>query len=335
MKPTALLFILLGVIIGGGGAWLIKRGASAAPAKATEAKPVEEEAAGPRVTRDAHGNAVIALSDEARGKIGIQGTNPSPMQMSPELKGYGRVLDPAPLAALLLELASAQAAYGASSNELARLNTLAGQGNASTRVLQTAEAAAARDQLAIQSAKDRLALSWGKAVADLPDLPALVQSLVALEAALVRIDLPVGETLKQPAGARLASPSGEAAEAEFLGPAPGVEPQMQGRGFLFQVRPNPARLSPGQAVVGHLKLPGEPLGGVVIPRDAVVRTEGAGWVYVSDRASGESFTRTEIALDHPTDAGWFVTKGVTASDRVVVAGAQQLLAIELKSAAGE
>ena len=86
--------------------------------------------------------------------------------MSPELKGYGKVLDPAPLAALVTELASAQAAYTASSNELARLKTLEGQGNASARALQTAEAAAQRDHLAVQSARERLTLSWGKAVAD-------------------------------------------------------------------------------------------------------------------------------------------------------------------------
>ena len=66
------------------------------------------------------------------------------------------MLDPAPLAALVTELASAQAAYAASSSELARLKTLEGQGNASARALQTAEAAALRDRLAVQSARERL-----------------------------------------------------------------------------------------------------------------------------------------------------------------------------------
>jgi hypothetical protein len=49
---------------------------------------------------------------------------------------------------------------------------------------------------------------------------------------------------------------------------------------------------------------------------------------------GESFTRVEVSLDHPTEAGWFVTKGATASDQVVATGAQQLLSIELKGVGG-
>ena len=274
------------------------------------------------------------MSDKTQRDLGILVKSPAAFQMSPELKGYGRVLDPAPLAALMTELASAQAAYAASSGELARLKTLEGQGNASARALQTAEAAAARDRVAIQSARERLTLSWGKAVADQKDLPAFIHSLTSLEAALVRIDLPVGETLKEPpAGARIATLSGPSADAEFLEMAPGVDPQMQGQGFIFLLKPNSLRLTSGESVVGYLKIPGEPLAGVIIPREAVVRTEGAGWTYVLN-AAGDAFTRIEVALDHPTEAGWFVTKGVTASDHVVVTGAQQLLSLELKGAGG-
>jgi hypothetical protein len=254
--------------------------------------------------------------------------------MRPEQKGYGRVLDPAPLVALVTELASAQAAYTASSGEVARLKTLEGQGNASARALQTAEAAASRDWAAIQSARERLTLSWGKVVADQNDLPAFMHELSSLETALVRIDLPVGETLKEPpAGARIANLSGASAEAALLEKASSVDPQMQGQGFLFLLKPNSLRLTSGEAVVGYLKIPGEPLAGVIIPREAVVRVEGAGWVYVLNSA-GDAFTRVEVALDHPAEAGWFVTKGVSSGDYVVVTGAQQLLSIELKGAGG-
>jgi hypothetical protein len=93
------------------------------------------------------------------------------------------------------------------------------------------------------------------------------------------------------------------------------------------------RLTSGESVVGYVKLPGEPLAGVIVPREAVVRVEGAGWMYVLNEG-GEGFTRVEVALDHPMETGWFVTKGVTASDHVVVMGAQQLLSLEIKSAGG-
>ena len=56
---------------------------------------------------------------EALTAIGIQGLTVT------EVKGYGRVQDPTPLAALMNELATAEAAATASSNELSRLKTLA------------------------------------------------------------------------------------------------------------------------------------------------------------------------------------------------------------------
>jgi hypothetical protein len=337
VKRTVLLCVLvLAVAAGGGWLWFHRHGADApTPPGAAEAKSAKEEATGPRVARDAKGNVVIIVSGETQGKMGIQVTNPARAKLRPEVKGYGRVLDPAPLAALVTDLASAQAAQVASSNELARLRTLEGQGNASARALQTGEAAAIRDQIAVQAARDRLLLSWGQVVAGRKDAPTFIQSLTSLETVLARIDLPIGQDLKLPSGARIVGSSGQTVEADFLGLAPAVDPQMQGRGFLFWVRSNAWRLSPGEALIGFLKVPGEPIDGVVIPREAVIRTEGAGWVYVLDKAGGQSFTRTEVALDHPTEAGWLVTQGVTAEDRVVVNGAQELLSMELKGAGGD
>jgi hypothetical protein len=332
MKPTLSLISALAIaaLLSG-----CSRSATPAPATSPEAKPAEEEA-GPKVTRDSQGNAVITMTDELQGNIGIQVTNPIPHQMNPEVKAYGRVLDPAPLAALLNELAAARAAFSASSNELARLKTLAGQGNASARALQTAEANSLHDQLAVQSAKDRLSLSWGKAVGDQIARPEFTQLLTSLEIVLVRLELPLDQSLKSaPLGARLTTLAGDANEAEFLGNAPAVDPQMQGLGLFFLVKTNTSRLLVGQALTGFIRLPGEPVTGVLVPRGAVVRTEGSGWVYVLDNKGAEAFTRTEIALDHPTPLGWFVTQGIKAGDYIVSNGAQQLLSIELKGAGGE
>jgi hypothetical protein len=337
VKRAIVLVIFIATGFAGGVLWMKQRQAAppaAAQKEAALAARAEEDEAAPQLSHDTNGNAVISMSDEAQGDLGILVKSPAAYQMSPELMGYGKVLDAAPLAALATELATAQAAYSVSSNELSRLQTLEGQGNASARALQTAEAAAQRDRLAVQSVRERLTLSWGKAVSDQQDLGALVRSFTAWEAALVRVDLPVGDALKaQPTGARVTTLSGQSAEAEFLEPAPGVDPQMQGRGFLFLLKPNSLRLTVGESVVGYIKLPGEPVAGAIVPRDAVVRTEGAGWVYVLNSA-GDAFTRVQVALDHPTEAGWFVTKGVAAGEYVVVAGAQQLLSFELKSAGG-
>jgi hypothetical protein len=334
MKPRLSLLLiapLLALLLAGCSQSSKDAPAVAAPDKA----PPAEEEAGPHVSRGADGQVIITISDEAQGQLGLVVKKPEPFQMSPEVKAFGRALDPAPLAALLNELAAARAAYTASSNELARLKTLAGQGNASARALQAVEAAAQRDQLSVQSGTDRLSLAWGKAVTEQPDLPTFIQSVTSLETVLVRVDVPMGETLPAPpVGARLITVSGDSLEATFLGHASNVDPQMQGRGFLFLVKPNKSRLAPGEAVTAYLKLPGEPVPGVIMPREAVVRAEGAGWVYRLN-PGGEGFARIEIALKHPTEAGWFITKGVTANDYVVVTGAQQLLSLELKGQGGE
>ena len=333
MKPITAIASVLMI-----GALLItgcSRGNPEKPAAEKKAPEAAEEDAGPQVSRDAKGNAVINISDDAQGDMGLLVKKPEPTQLNAEVKGYGRVVDPTPLVGLISELATARAGYLASSNELARLQTLSGQGNASERALQTAQATAARDQLAMQSAHDKLALAWGRTIADQADLTGVVQSLTALQALLIRVDLPMGESLtNQPAGARILTLSGESFDADVLGLAPTVDPQVQGRGYLLLLKSNPGQLAPGEAVTGYLKIPGEPLKGVVIPREAVVRAEGAGWVYVHT-GGGEAFTRIQIPLEHATETGWFVQQGVGPNDYVVVTGAQQLLSIEQKGQGGE
>lgn len=112
---------------------------------------------------------------------------------------------------------------------------------------------------------------------------------------------------------------------------------MQGRGFLFQIKSNSAQIAPGEAVLAWLRVPGEPLNGVIIPRPAVVRTEGLGWVYVFEaKGNGESFTRTQIALDHPTDTGWFVhANGLAPTNYIVIDGAQRMLSAEQNGGGAE
>ena len=333
MKRTIIL-IVIGAVIGGGAVYLKNRhaGPDADDNKAAADATASGTSTETHISHDTNGNVVITISDDTRKDIGLQLAKPAAAQFSPEAKGYGHVEDTAAFAGLVNDLASAEAAYAVSSNELDRVKTLAGQGNASTRVLQAAEAAATHDGLAAQSARDHLLLSSTPALVDRNDLPAFVQSLAAGNASLIRLDLPAGEALPAlPVGARVVSLSGGSADAEFLGAASSTDPQTQGRGYFFLVNSNSVGFAPGEAVTGYLKLPGDPLSGVIVPGDAVVRTEGAGWIYVLD-SSGKSFTRKAIALDHSTEGGWFVTNGISAGDSIIVVGAQTLLSEELKAA---
>jgi hypothetical protein len=282
------------------------------------------------VKQNADGNAVLTIDTNTQQRIELQVQALTTVTRSSEVKGYGRVIDPAPLIAQTAEIASDQAAYVASSNDLVRLKILEGQGNSSAHAVQTAEAAALRDELALQSARDRLSLSWGDMVTHQKDLPAFIQRLTSRETLLVRINLPASQTSpRSPTGASIVSLSGNMFDGKFLGTVLAVDPEMEGAGFIFMVKPDPRPLLFGEAVTGYLQFQGAPVPGIVIPRNAVIRSQGAAWVYV--KTNEEAFTRIEVDLQQPMAEGWFVTNGVRAGDQVVTSPPQLLLSEELKS----
>jgi hypothetical protein len=295
-----------------------------APAGGTESEATSRVKHGPK------SETIVALDEATQKKIGLKTETLAPAQLSPEVKGYGRVVDPAPLASLVADYTTAQAASAASQAELNRLKTLAAQNNASERALQAAEAAAARDKAQLESLRLKSLASWGEAIVQRQDLPAFVQSLAMMKNALARIDLPAGESLKSPpAKARLVTLSDETVAAEFLGVAPMVDPQTQSQGVLLLIQPNALKLGPGAAVTGFLQVAGEPVKGFLVPRSAVLRYEGGAWIYVE--SDGTNFIRRAIAPQHPLENGWFIPGGVTAGDQVVTVGAQAVFSEELNS----
>ena len=301
---------------------------------ATNAPAEKKAEAESRVRHGPNGEIILTLDVATQKRMGLQTAALEPAHLSPELKAYGRVLDFSPLAALTAELTAAQAAGAASRAEFNRLKTLAGQNNASERALQAAEAAAVRDQAQAESARLRLLAGWGSAVAQRPDLPALVQALGSQTSALVELNVPAGQPVAVlPTGARLftLADQDKPIAAQFLGPAPSVDPQMQGRGFLLLIRTNSPQLAPGAALTGYLALPGEARAGVALPRPAIVRFNTASWIYL--QTAEDTFQRTEVKLECPLDGQWFVAEGLKPQQKVVTVGAQQLLSEELKGQA--
>jgi hypothetical protein len=323
-----ILGILVGIAFGAAATYMLfPRREVAEESKKEEAK---EESF---VRHGTNGETILQLNKETQARMGLKTAPLAAVQFKPEVKGFGRVLDPTPLAALLVERAAAVAALEASTKELERLKLLAQSQNAAPRAIEIAEAAMKRDRIALDSVQPRLLLGWGKTVASLPDLPALVNSLAASEAVLVRVDLPLGESLQTPpTGGRIGplNAPDKLANAQFLGAAPAADPQMQAQGFLFLQKANPLPL--GAAVVAWLTVPGEAEAGVIVPREALIRHEGEVFVYI--QAGDDKFARTEIELERPSDAGWFVHDGLKPQDKVVTVGAQQLLSEELKGQFG-
>ena len=316
-----LIGILAGLIIGGGATWLFLR--------PSEPRQPEEKAATIDIST---GSAAVTKQLEA---IGLKYAAPETVKLAPEVQGYGRVLDPAPLVALVAEIEADQAAATASEKEFTRVQKLHNENaNASAQALETAEAALQRDRMQLRSAQARLLIGWGKDLTHRTDLAALIHALTAGDAALVRIDVLSGEAPAQPPPVARVGPlanEGELREVAVLGVAPSADPQAQGTGYLALWRANP--LPPGTALRAVLPAAGGPKSVLVLPRSAFVRHAGGVFVYV--QTAGGGFERRIVTTGATLAAGIVVAEGVAAGDKVVVTGAQQLLSTELLGSTGD
>jgi hypothetical protein len=278
----------------------------------------------PQMKQDAMGEVVIKFNAEMQEHLGVKTVVPAAAQWQPEVKGYGRVIDMATLTAASADLETARTASEASGKELDRLNNLPG-GNISAKNLESARAAATHDKLVFESTQAKFAQDWGQQLASGGDREKILSEVVNGQSALVRIDLPAGETLPSPpASARIVALTDETKPVDgvLCSTTTGVNPQTQSQSYFFLVKDWPG--ASGAAVTGFLKISGEPLSGVIVPSDAVLRHEGKSWIYL--QTGGGEFTRREIPLDRPAASGWFVSGDLT--NRVVVVGAQTILSAE-------
>ncbi len=318
----AIVGLLAGLALGGGAAWLLlHRSAAAAPESVAKAEPAAESA-GPG----------LHLSAEQLTQAGLTVAAPGTITVTPEVKAYGHVLDPTPLVTLVGEIAMAQASLKASEKEFERVKSLHEQDqNASAQVVETSEAAARRDRIALDSAQARLVAGWGPALTHHTNLAALIHALVGGEASLARLDLLPGDTpAKLPATARVGLLTGDTSlrDAEVLGPATTTDAQTQGAGYLVLWRKDP--LPPGAALRAFVPAGGEPRPALVVPRSALLQNAGSMFVYVQAGKGG--FARKLVKPGRSLPDGTVVVTGVGAKDQVVTVGAQQLLSAELQAA---
>lgn len=309
---------IFGLVLGGAAMWLV-----------LSRPEVEHAEAAPTPLDITTGSAAITKQLAA---IGLTTASPETFTVAPEVKGYGRVLDPTPLIALVAEVETARAALGASEKEFTRAQNLFAAGaNASAQSVETAQAAVQRDRTALASARGRLVASVGRNLAASADLAKLLTTLEAGNA-LARIDVPAGDIpTEAPKTIRVGLlAGGDMFEAPVLGTAPTADPQVQGSAFLVLLRDHPA--PSGAALRASVPAPGEPKPSLVLPRGAFVRHEGGVFIYVQTDQGG--FERRLVTLGPALASGLVVATGVEANDKVVVTGAQQLLATELLGSAG-
>ncbi|UGB46169.1 hypothetical protein LQ772_02395 [Frateuria edaphi] len=267
------------------------------------------------------------LDAASQARLGLRLATLAEGQMPPTTRAVADVLDPVPLAKAIDELEAAQAAAQASHAELLRTQALlAAAGNASRKALEAARAQATADQARLREARVALRSAWGDDLADMASArrDRLLDALVRGRQVLLKAE-PLGRpdgTLKVQA-ATLQLPHGADVSAQVLGRLPRSSSGLAA-GWLLQAEAGP--LVPGMVLTVNLHGEGKPVRGVLLPRAAIVRWNGLDWAYV---ATGT--TRFERRAVHPramTAAGWLVGSPFMPGERVVVQGAEALVAVD-------
>ena len=309
--------LLAGLAIGGAATWLaLKHPVAEVPTPAPDTAPKIE-------------------AGKAPGASQFTTKEPVAATISSEVTGYGRVLDAGSFVALMGDTSVANYAAQTSEKEYNRLKALHDNGeNATLQAVETAEAAMLRDRELHWTAFGRLYTAWGHEFVDhVAGTAGLQDAIQKGEAAIIRIDVLPGDAPNKMPATVLVGPltnEGASQTVELVGPAP-VDPQAQGVSYLGLLRNHPP--APGTALRAMFAGTGEPLKVMVVPASALVRHEGGVHVYVKVPDGGYERRLVEVVRNLPD--GVALGAGVVdENDKVVVTGAQQLLANEILSSLG-
>lgn len=273
---------------------------------------------------------VVTIDADTQRRLGIVVAPLTVSRDAATLDGFAKGLDAAPLAAIIAEIDTAEAAAVASAAEAGRLEALYRQDtSASRRSVEAARAQARGDAARVRLAQQRIGIEFGPGLLHLgvAQVRRLASEIANGDAALVRIDIP-GANLAP--GAVVSVAAGSATSmVRVLGPAGAADARLQSAGALAVLRGPMAHQSLTGRVLTARIATGRARASLLVPRDAIVRFRGQMWVY---RQTAKSFLR--VALIDPVSAadGWLVSDGLAPSDRIAVHGGAGLLAIDLGGA---
>ena len=282
--------------------------------------------------------------------------------IKPRLTAVERADIAARLATARGELATSRAELTAASAALERTRALnAADKNASDRALQDAEARVSAEQARSAAASasidvlSALLEPGADARAAVPivlgragtvvDVLARPGEVVDAGAALVRVesfehlrarvDMPLdGIDHTAVPAIRIAAigREGHALEARRIAIAASLDASSSGGAVLYAFDQSESATSgpplrPGQPIVAWIPKSEEARDGFAIPRSAIIRFGGKAWVY--DETGDEEFMRREVALDAPTESGWFATEPWLGAAHLVTTGAGAILSTEI------
>ena len=283
--------------------------ASGAPARATD------------------GAILVKVDRGTQQRLGLREAPLAGARQADGGSGFARGIDLTPLATLESDLSVARAAAFASGAEAARTSALAkADATVSSKVAEAAAAQARGDAAKVTLLRRRVGLEWGSAFAAMSDArrASLVAAAASGRVALVRIDL-IGFGARTGRAAELDLGAHGRASATVLGPARAGDPRATAPGLLALVS-GPAAAWVGVGTAVPVSFTGAGAGGVVIPREALLRTAGQTFAYV--RRGDEQFERRPVVDGASQATGLFAPHGFRPGEVVVVSGAAKLFAAE-------
>lgn len=342
-----LWLLLTGVALGLATMWLLDRPASAPPVATVQHADDDDEGGdeGPARIERLGGSTRIVLTPAAVDSAGLALATLASGKVASEVTTTGRVSDTADLITLLGELRAARGTAAASQRvvsaigaRLARLRKLSAGGEITVaRELAALEveheravASASTRAAAVDGLEAALLARWGASVAALARADSsLLTPLARGEARLVEFT-----TSGPPPSVVFASPDDSRAAArpaQVVGPAATALGAAGGASFLAISADQ--RLRAGMALTVWLPGADGIIEGVILPATAVVWHHGARWFYVAD--GNTRFTRHALGDAVSVEQGFLLPAAQSPPGKVVVHGAQLLLAEEFRTAIPE
>ena len=193
-----------------------------------------------------------------------------------------------------------------------------------------AQAAAQPAEASLRVLESSMRERWGDTLARwLTDGSPELDQLLDHRAVLIQLSLPASASLAAaPKSATIRAADGNFVAATLVSATARVDPRFQGSTLFYLAAKDAGALDPGLATTALLPV-GESRTGVIIPKEAVVWWQGRAWIYV--QRDVERFARRELPTDSPVPDGWFVADAISADQRIVTKGAQQLLSEEFRA----
>jgi len=287
----------------------------------------------------------VFLDQKQFDNAGIELQTLDKIKFTPESISFGEVIDVTPLIKAIkayqlafVKLDSAANSFAFHQKNLNRLEKLHNKKAISNRKLQEQLEKWRRSKMQLHSArlelelaKEIIILNWG---ADLYNWVSRLEytelsSIVADNKKIVLISLSANETLSTTISRIFIHQAGirnQAVEAELIGSSPKVSGLTQGESYFFLA--NDARLRTGMRITAWIPKQTQ-LSGVMIPDSALVRLMGQAFVYQEN--APHNFIRYQITSPERFGNGFFVSDTTLVEKKIVITGAQILLAEEFRN----